>query len=112
MSAVEFLLLRSLLLLNSCPLCVELLVTMVKVSEVWSAIAVSFEGRIDSREGGREECLPSSAANLRRSKLLKYWCNTHVSPWTCRISDRMRLASCNGRTRQSTTVMDEASPTQ
>jgi len=39
-----------------------------------------FGERIDRREGGEgERLLVPSCANLRRSKLLKYWCNRHVS---------------------------------
>lgn len=35
--------------------------------------------RMDRRGSEGERLLVPSCANLRRSKLLKYWCNTHVS---------------------------------
>lgn len=55
-----------------------------------------FDGRMDRREGGGERLLVpvASCANLRRSKLLKYWCNTHVS-----LMDLQ-----NKRSRQMSTV--------
>lgn len=40
-----------------------------------------FGERMDRRGGEGERLLVPSCANLRRSKLLKYWCNTHVSSW-------------------------------
>lgn len=76
------LLFRNLFPLNSKPGCTSPSVRRVRETESEDFVAVQklFGERIDSREGGGDRLLPlASCANLRRSKLLKYWCNTHVS---------------------------------
>jgi hypothetical protein len=73
-SSSEILLFRRFLPVRRWLVCRKLWVTTARVCETMMARPVSFEGKVERREGEHEEVFPSSAS-LRRSKLLKYWCH-------------------------------------